>query len=42
MSEDHAEDFAAAPEYRVDNPKPPAEGPEAGAKGTEARGADRI
>jgi RND family efflux transporter MFP subunit len=40
MSEDHAEDFAVAPEYRVDVPKPHAEGAEAGAKGPEARGAD--
>jgi RND family efflux transporter MFP subunit len=40
MSEDHVEDLAAAPEYRVDDPKPPAEGPEAGAKATETRGAD--
>ncbi len=40
MSEDHAEDFAAAPEYRVDDPKPPAHGPEASANGAEARGAD--
>ena len=32
MSQDHAEDFAKAPEYRVDGPKPDAEGAEAGAR----------
>ena len=41
MSQDHAEDFAAAPEYRVDDPKPLAKGAEVDAKAPEARGADR-
>ncbi len=40
MSQDHAEDFAVAPEYRVDDRKLHADGAGADAKGREARGAD--
>jgi RND family efflux transporter MFP subunit len=40
MSQDHAEDFAVAPEYRIDGATPRPNGAEVDAKAPEAHGAD--